>query len=242
MSVSEEVDVVGRVQERIRQRLDALEPLVVEERMLRIVLAVIEARMPAGVVPRRTRAQQALAVIARAPGSRPAEIAACVGIDVIKVYAALEDFRHGATFRPWLFAIVFNSIRDDHRNRARRRDRVSEVEPGQWEGAAARGRYDPTATVAELEHIDAALAGVPEPFRAALQLVDALDFSYDEAAQSLNCSEGTVKSRVHRGRIAFRDLYEKLSGGARRSAHPSPSTSSRRALASPGSAPAQEKL
>ncbi len=160
----------------------------------------------------------------------------------IKVYAALEDFRHGATFRPWLFAIVFNSIRDDHRNRARRRDRVSEVEPGQWEGAAARGRYDPTATVAELEHIDAALAGVPEPFRAALQLVDALDFSYDEAAQSLDCSEGTVKSRVHRGRIAFRDLYEKLSGGARRSAHPSPSTSSRRALASPGSAPAQEKL
>lgn len=160
----------------------------------------------------------------------------------IKVYAALEDFRHGATFRPWLFAIVFNSIRDDHRNRARRRDRVSEVEPGQWEGAAAAGRYDPTATVAELEHIDAALAGVPEPFRAALQLVDALDFSYDEAAQSLDCSEGTVKSRVHRGRIAFRDLYEKLSGGARRSAHPSPSTSSRRALASPGSAPAQEKL
>lgn len=90
MSVSEDVDVVGRVQERIRQRIDALEPLVAEERMLRIVLAVVEARMPAGVVPRRTRAQQALAVIARAPGSRPAEIAACVGIDVIKVYAALR--------------------------------------------------------------------------------------------------------------------------------------------------------
>lgn len=90
MSVSEGVDVVARVQERIRQRIDALEPLVAEERMLRIVLAVIEARLPASAVPPRTRAQQALAAIAQAPGARPVEIAAHVGIDVIKVYAALR--------------------------------------------------------------------------------------------------------------------------------------------------------
>lgn len=90
MSVSEGVDLVGRIRERIRQRIEALEPLVAEERMLRIVLAVIEARMPASDVPPRTRAQQALAAIAHDPGARPAEIAAHVGIDVIKVYAALR--------------------------------------------------------------------------------------------------------------------------------------------------------
>lgn len=90
MSVSEGVDVVARVQERIRQRIDALEPLLVEERMLRIVLAVVEARLPASVAPRRTRAQQALAAIASEPGARPREIAARLGIDVIKVYAALR--------------------------------------------------------------------------------------------------------------------------------------------------------
>ncbi len=160
----------------------------------------------------------------------------------IKVFAALDSFRPEAKFRPWLFAIVFNSIRDDHRHRARRRDRVSDLGPEHLEGAATADRYDPTASVAEIEHIDAALAGVPEPFRAALQLVDALDFSYDEAALSLDCSEGTVKSRVHRGRIAFRDLYEKLSRGPRRSAHANHWTSSRRTRAFPGNVPAQEKL
>lgn len=90
MSVSETPDVVGLVRERIRQRIDALEPLLVEERMLRIVLAVVEARLPASVAPRRTRAQQTLAAIAGEPGARPAEIAARAGIDVIKVYAALR--------------------------------------------------------------------------------------------------------------------------------------------------------
>ena len=36
----------------------------------------------------------------------------------------------------------------------------------------------------------------------------------EEAARSLSCSLGTVKSRVHRGRLAFRDIYLKLSGDA----------------------------
>lgn len=90
MSVSDRVDLVALIQERIRQRIDALEPLVVEERMLRIALAVVESRLPASEVPRRTRAQQALAVIARAPGARPSEVAAGIGVGVTKIYPALR--------------------------------------------------------------------------------------------------------------------------------------------------------
>ncbi len=134
----------------------------------------------------------------------------------MRVFGALHNFRPGAVFRPWLFAIAFNAIRDERRSRARRQNHVREFEPSHVSGAAASGRYDPGRRVAELDIIDAAIAGIPEQFRAALQLVDALGFSYDEAAVSLDCSAGTVKSRVHRGRLAFRDAYERLLAQANR--------------------------
>jgi RNA polymerase sigma-70 factor, ECF subfamily len=130
----------------------------------------------------------------------------------LRVFGALDGFRPGAMFRPWLFAIALNLVRDEHRHRARRKRHVSDLEPTHVALAAASQSSDPTRRVEDLDVIDASIAGVPEPFRAALQLVDALGFSYEEAAVSLDCSAGTVKSRVHRGRLAFRDSYERLSG------------------------------
>ena len=59
-----------------------------------------------------------------------------------------------------------------------------------------------------------AMGQVAEPFRTALGLVDVGGLSYEEAAQTLACAVGTVKSRVNRGRLLFRDHYVKLSGGA----------------------------
>ena len=48
-----------------------------------------------------------------------------------------------------------------------------------------------------------ALARVPEEFRAALVLADVEDLPYDEIAAILEVAVGTVKSRVHRGRVAL---------------------------------------
>lgn len=84
--------------------------------------------------------------------------------------------------------------------------------------APASERYNPSGRVEEVAAIDAALQAVPEPFGAALHLVDVVGTSYQEAADSLGCSLGTVKSRVNRGRLAFRDLYLKFSGDAPRRA------------------------
>jgi RNA polymerase sigma-70 factor (ECF subfamily) len=134
----------------------------------------------------------------------------------LRVFGALRNFRTDASFRPWLFAIVFNCVRDEHHSRARRKSHVQDLQPAHIAGAAAPGRYDPSGRIEEFDTIDRALALVPEPFRAALQLVDALGFSYEEAARSLDCSAGTVKSRVHRGRLAFRDVYERCSGKSAR--------------------------
>jgi len=55
----------------------------------------------------------------------------------------------------------------------------------------------------------AALAEVPQDFRAAVLLIDVEEFSYKDAAGILNVPIGTVMSRLSRGRKVLR---EKLSG------------------------------
>lgn len=131
----------------------------------------------------------------------------------LKVYRALGSFRPGAAFRPWLFAIVFNRLRDEQRRRGSEPERPVQVPRS--EATARLWRAAPfsdgtSERVDETDAIDAALAAVPEPYRAAVHLVDVLGFDHGEAAIALDCEVGTVKSRVHRGRLAFREHYERL--------------------------------
>jgi RNA polymerase sigma-70 factor, ECF subfamily len=54
--------------------------------------------------------------------------------------------------------------------------------------------------------VDAALARVPEPFRAAVVLRDVCDLDYAEIARVLDIPVGTVRSRIARGRALLSDL------------------------------------
>ena len=132
----------------------------------------------------------------------------------IRAFRALPRFRPGAgggNFRPWLYTIAFNLVRDDRRRQGVRTEGATE---DTLRLSPASDRYDPSGRVEELEAIDEALRGVPEPFGEALHLVDVVGLAYRDAAQALGCSLGTLKSRVNRGRLAFRDLYLKFSGDA----------------------------
>jgi RNA polymerase sigma-70 factor (ECF subfamily) len=53
--------------------------------------------------------------------------------------------------------------------------------------------------------VQAALASLPDEFRAAVVLCDVADLPYEEIAQSLGVPVGTVRSRIHRGRRLLRD-------------------------------------
>lgn len=128
----------------------------------------------------------------------------------VKLHAALPRYRVGCAFRPWLYSIVVNQGRDAQR-RAQHRPRGDEraltfVHAPRWSA--------PDEATLERGAIEHALAAVDESFREALVLVDVLGFDYEAAAEALGCALGTVKSRVHRGRDAFRAAYE-------RAAHPS---------------------
>jgi RNA polymerase sigma-70 factor, ECF subfamily len=126
----------------------------------------------------------------------------------LKVYRALPRYRPEGAFRSWFFAIALNHVRDAARSA--RRSKVMYLDEFRSPPATA-AHLDPRRRTAEKATIEAAMREVNEPFRAAVVLVDVLQLSYEEAAVSLGCRVGTVKSRVNRGRLAFRDEYERLS-------------------------------
>lgn len=138
------------------------------------------------------------------------------GLDVaqeiwLKVFRALPRFRPEGSFRSWLFSIALNHVRDAARSE--RRSRVMYLDEFRFSGGSSL-RHDPRGRTEEKAVIENALREVSEPFRSAVILVDVMQLSYEEAAESLGCRIGTVKSRVNRGRLAFRDEYDRLSSGA----------------------------
>ena len=59
---------------------------------------------------------------------------------------------------------------------------------------------EPAASTVSSRELMEAIAGAPEPFRDAVIAVDLVGLSYREAARSLGTTEGTLTSRLHRGR------------------------------------------
>ncbi len=128
----------------------------------------------------------------------------------VRVARGLSGFHVGQRFRPWLFATAFNVLRDHHRKLGL----MPEMGAVTVATAAAQlgSSSEELHAVDEQEAIRLALAEVEEPYQSTLRLVDVLGCDYAEAAKSLDCAEGTVKSRLSRGRRAFREAYERLVG------------------------------
>lgn len=152
-----------------------------------------------------------LAVVERrvGDGHRAADLAQDAWV---KVHRGLGGFR-GSSFRSWLFAVVLNQVRDGQKAEARR-----PTVPLADDFEASVPSHERAGD--EQDAVHAALSRVDEPFRTAVSLVDLAGLSYGEAATSLGCTTGTVKSRVHRGRLAFRDAYVALTSPRARSTRP----------------------
>jgi RNA polymerase sigma-70 factor (ECF subfamily) len=150
----------------------------------------------------------------------------------VRVFRSLAEYTPG-TFEGWLHRITTNLFLD----LARRRQRIRfDALPEDTERVAGRER-SPEQVYADL-HLDpdvqSALDALPPDFRAAVVLCDIEGLSYEEIAATLGIKLGTVRSRIHRGRLQLR---EALRHRAPREASESPGEPGEPGGPAPGSSP-----
>ena len=125
-------------------------------------------------------------------------------------YRNLAAFR-GGSVRSWLNRIAVNAAMD--LQRARRRRPVQpypELEDESWQPPAGPD-VDPEGITLDLERtraLEEALRTIGEDQRTAIVLFDVEGYDYGEIAGMTGVSLGTVKSRIHRGRLALRAQLE----------------------------------
>ena len=114
----------------------------------------------------------------------------------VKAYAALDRFRPGAPFRPWLLRIVANEARNRRRAAGRRTHQelhLAELVP------SAEPEPEAAALAAEQRReLLHALNQMREEERLILTYRYFLECSEAEIAEALGCARGTVKSRLSR--------------------------------------------
>ena len=123
---------------------------------------------------------------------------------LVRVQRGLRTYQPGS-LRGWLGRITTNAFLDEARRRTRRPqtslpddpDIVLPPAPAADEAAAAAGLPD---------DLQDALARIPEDFRVAVVLSDVVGMSYAEIGEQLDIPVGTVRSRIHRGRLALREV------------------------------------
>jgi RNA polymerase sigma-70 factor (ECF subfamily) len=121
----------------------------------------------------------------------------------LTVVRKAKQFRGEAAFSTWLHRITVNACYDILRKR-RRQPMLRRVDD---EDRAVPDIGPPVADHAEAAagtiDVARALQQIPDEYRIVLVLADVQDLPYEEIAKTLDVPIGTVKSRVHRGRIAL---------------------------------------
>jgi RNA polymerase sigma-70 factor (ECF subfamily) len=140
---------------------------------------------------------------------------------LLRAYAGLGSFRRGSAFYTWLYAIAVNQVRTEFRRRRSVKgqamlplDAGRAADGDSEEGAAGAaepesrgpGPDEEAARHDEARRVQRALARLDEEFREAVVLRDLEGLSYEEIAEATGVPAGTVRSRIHRGRAALREL------------------------------------
>jgi RNA polymerase sigma-70 factor (ECF subfamily) len=123
-------------------------------------------------------------------------------------YRNLDRFR-GDSFRSWLTRIALNAATDVLRYRKRRpADPYPEWEDDSWQPPAGEEASPERRTMRRqtAKALTDALAEITSDQRTAIVMYDVEGFDYQEIADITGVSLGTVKSRIHRGRLALREL------------------------------------
>jgi len=128
----------------------------------------------------------------------------------LRVYRSLRRFDLSTNFLPWLVRVSRNLCIDEYRSRAREKASLLGEEPDPERTPDHRPGPLQNLQEKELqETVQRGLQKLSEELRTALILRDLQGFSYVEIAEALELPEGTVKSRIHRGRLELAQILSR---------------------------------
>jgi RNA polymerase sigma-70 factor (ECF subfamily) len=132
----------------------------------------------------------------------------------VKAYYKLKEFRFGANFYTWFYRLLVNQAIDRWRKTSRSPtisfdDAWVSGESSEPEAVAYPKSPEEVAGDRELaEGITRAIAALPEYHRTVILLREVEGLAYEEIARILDCSVGTVMSRLHYARAKLKEALK----------------------------------
>ena len=154
--------------------------------------------------------------------SDPADAADTTQDVFLKVFRGMKSFHGESSLKTWIYRIALHEAANRKRWWFRHKAQETSIEPVESDGLANgdgwmqnaamqnaltdrnESPFDNVAHREVRQRVDAELRQVAEPYRTALILRDLEEMSYEEIADVLQISLGTVKSRITRGRQALK--------------------------------------
>ena len=130
----------------------------------------------------------------------------------LKIFKALGTFDRRANFQTWIISISRNLCIDHYRSVRKERETIAR----EIDASTLTPASKDVGPLRALEHQDVrdllrrALDQLPVALRTAVVMRDLQELSYHEIAQALELPEGTVKSRINRGRIELARQVRRL--------------------------------
>ena len=130
----------------------------------------------------------------------------------LKIFKSLGTFDRRANFQTWLISVSRNLCIDHYRSVRQERQTIDRrVDPNELSPVAHE--LGPIAALEQQDRVALlreALAALPESLRTAVLMRDIQELTYQEIADSLHLPEGTVKSRINRGRTELARQIKRL--------------------------------
>lgn len=131
----------------------------------------------------------------------------------VKVFSKLHTFNQDSAFYTWVYRIAVNTAKDHCSRRSHRRlvlvDDAALLDSGQCDTDYA-GSAEPLLQAELSEVTRQVLDTLPDKYRQILILREYEELSYTEMSEVLECSMGTVESRLFRARHRFKEALERM--------------------------------
>jgi RNA polymerase sigma-70 factor, ECF subfamily len=133
----------------------------------------------------------------------------------LKVFKSLDTFDRRANFQTWLISVSRNLCIDHYRSVRKERETIDRDVDSTEVAPPSVGIPSQLAALEQRDRVELlreAMAALPATLRTAVLMRDIQEFSYHEIAKKLKLPEGTVKSRINRGRTELARQIRKLRG------------------------------